>query len=127
MKRFNLVILMFMMLLAAGLTLAVGLTFAATQFAWDAPTTNADGSPLTDLAGYKVYTCAKNVGQTNCNLATGTKIADVTAPATTSPIPQGQGYAFVTAVDTTGNESAPSNVIFFDLVGPNSPTNMRTQ
>lgn len=22
---------------------------------WDAPTTNADGTPLTDLAGYKVY------------------------------------------------------------------------
>jgi ABC-type glycerol-3-phosphate transport system substrate-binding protein len=22
---------------------------------WDAPTTNVDGTPLTDLAGYKVY------------------------------------------------------------------------
>ena len=25
------------------------------RLAWDAPTTNVDGSPLTDLAGYKVY------------------------------------------------------------------------
>ncbi len=127
MKHFDLIVLFCLMLLGAMTVIGVGLASAATQFAWDAPTTNADGSPLTDLAGYKVYTCAKSVGQTNCNLATGTKIADVTAPATTSPIPQGQGYAFVTAVDTSGNESAPSNVVFFDLVGPNSPTNMRTQ
>jgi hypothetical protein len=25
------------------------------SFSWDAPTTNEDGSPLTDLAGYTVY------------------------------------------------------------------------
>src|SRR4030067_1427045 len=26
-----------------------------TMLTWDAPTTNTDGSPLTDLAGYKIY------------------------------------------------------------------------
>ncbi len=30
--------------------------FAGTiTLAWDAPTTNTDGTPLTDLAGYKIY------------------------------------------------------------------------
>ena len=28
---------------------------AEVTLSWDPPTTNADGTPLTDLAGYKVY------------------------------------------------------------------------
>src|SRR4030042_1896878 len=38
------------------LFLLVGSAFAVDfTLSWDAPTTNADGTPLTDLAGYKVY------------------------------------------------------------------------
>ena len=32
-----------------------GVEAASLHLRWDAPTTNAGGSPLTDLAGYIVY------------------------------------------------------------------------
>ena len=41
-------------LLSAGLLIALPYQ-PKTTLTWNAPTTNIDGSPLTDLAGYKVY------------------------------------------------------------------------
>ncbi|HZX49313.1 MAG TPA: fibronectin type III domain-containing protein, partial [Nitrospirota bacterium] len=40
---------------------------------WDPPTTNSDGSPLTDLAGYKVY-----YGPTSGNYSAVIDVANVT-------------------------------------------------
>ena len=45
-------------LIGIGLLLALPATAAEAGFldlAWDAPTTNADGTSLTDLTGYRVY------------------------------------------------------------------------
>jgi hypothetical protein len=82
---------------------------------WDAPTTNADGSRLTDLAGYQVY-----LGQTT-PACPGTPFQTVPSPTTTpgagqsvshrvSGLSAGISYVVrVTAVDTSGNESACSN------------------
>jgi hypothetical protein len=81
----------------------------SVQLAWDAPTTNADGTPLTDLAGYKlyygsisgIYTVVINVGN-----------------QTTYTVPDlgdGQTYYFaVTAYDTMGNESELSEELRYD-------------
>src|SRR3989475_802293 len=79
---------------------------------WTAPTTNVDGSPLTDLASYRVYFGLSNPP------CPGSSYSQV-ASSTPSPAP-GQTvtarltglstgslyYVAVTAVDTNGNESA---------------------
>jgi hypothetical protein len=71
---------------------------------WVAPTTNADGSPLTDLAGFRVH-----YGTVPGIYATVVTIAD---PLATSyriePLPPGTYFVIVTAFDTSGNESADS-------------------
>jgi hypothetical protein len=82
---------------------------------WDAPTTNADGSELDDLAGYKVYfgyssrnytefidigmpPCQKNDGKTTCTY-------------TLTSIPANIYFFAVTAYDTSGNMSTYSNEV----------------
>jgi len=78
----------------------------SVTLSWQAPTTNEDGTALSDLAGYRVYygtsTSAMNenitVGAyTSCNIGN---------------LFSGETYYFaVTAYDTSGNESSYSNVI----------------
>ena len=75
--------------------------------AWEAPTTNADGSPLTDLAGYKFY----------YGISSGVftyESALITKPEFTTPLlPQGTYYFAVKAFDTHGNASAFSSTSGF--------------
>src|SRR5438874_11168599 len=81
---------------------------------WTSPTTNSDGSPLTDLASYRVYY------STASSPCPGSSFFQVASP-TSSPSPNttvsfrltglsaGTLYnVSVTAVDTNGNESACS-------------------
>ncbi|MFZ5470007.1 MAG: hypothetical protein ACOZIN_11280 [Myxococcota bacterium] len=72
---------------------------------WDPPTTSADGTPLTDLAGYKLY-----YGSTP---GTYTNVIDIRDPSATGYVveglTQGPWYFAVTAYDTSGNESGHSN------------------
>src|SRR5713101_4896805 len=107
-----------------GLGLALGGILLATNPAsagildatWTAPTTNTDGSPLTDLASYRVY---YGTGSAPCP---GPSFYPV-ASSTSSP-PPNQTVSFrltglstgttyfvaITAVDTGGMESACSSV-----------------
>jgi len=75
--------------------------------AWDAPTANADGTPLTDLAGYKVYygtTAGGPYG--NSRDAGNATTYDLTG------LTQGTTYYIVaTAYDTSGNESVYSDEV----------------
>ena len=73
------------------------------------PQTNADGTPLKDLAGFRVhygrergkYTDVVDVGRsTTCSLQS---------------LPCGRFYFAVTAYDTSGNESKPSNEVWKDV------------
>ncbi len=74
---------------------------------WDIPTNNVDGSPMTDLAGFRVHygTASQNyveVVEVN-DATTGSKLIEDLEPAT---------YFFaVTAVDLAGNESATSEEV----------------
>jgi len=71
---------------------------------WDPPTTNTDGTPLTDLAGYKVY-----FGITSQNYSHTMDVGNVTV-YTVGNLTEGLVYYFaVTAYDTSGNESEYSN------------------
>jgi hypothetical protein len=91
---------------------------------WTAPTANEDGTPLTDLAGYRLYRCATSP----CTRAVGTLIGTVAAPATTFSIPHSsQGFLTVTAFDTSGNESAESNSVPFDVLAPGPASGLTVQ
>ncbi|MEM8767352.1 MAG: LamG-like jellyroll fold domain-containing protein, partial [Pseudomonadota bacterium] len=73
---------------------------------WQAPTENVDGSPLTDLAGYRIYygTDSRSYGNTVEVSDPGSTEASFTAPS-------GDYYVTMTALDAEGNESAYSNEI----------------
>jgi len=92
------------------------------QLAWVAPSTNADGTPLHDLAGYKLhydttgrgsdsshhYANEKDIGMASCS---GTACQyDLSGLGATAGVPL---YVTVTAYDhaTPPNESAFSNEI----------------
>ncbi len=76
------------------------------NLAWDAPTTNVDGTPLTDLAGYKVY-----VGTAPGTYGTSGNVGNVTTYIL-SGLTSGQTYYIaVTAYDSDNNESDYSNEV----------------
>jgi hypothetical protein len=85
-----------------------GETYAVT-LSWDAPTTNADGTPLGDLAGYKVYD-----GGSAGSYTMSTDVGNVTT-ATLEGYPEGTYYFTVVAYDTSGNESDYSNEVVATL------------
>lgn len=85
--------------------------------AWDAPTTNADGTPLTDLKGYKLY-----YGPESGNYTQSIDVGNVTEYKVVS-LPDGPYYFVVTAYDTGGNEGDYSNEVntVLDTVPPGNP------
>jgi hypothetical protein len=88
---------------------------------WDAPTENEDGSPLTDLAGYRVYW-----GETS---ATYTVVSDliVETTDTVSITNRNDAYLAVTALDTSGNESDFSEELHWVGNVPARPMNLRIE
>ena len=78
---------------------------------WDPPTTNTDGTSLTDLAGYKVY-----YGTTSGNYTASTDVGNVTT-YTVSDLPPQVYYFAITAYDTVGNESDYSNEAYKTISG----------
>src|SRR6266849_6837678 len=97
----------------------LSLAFAATpaqaaqvQLAWDAPT-QANGTPVPNLAGYKLYYGSQS-GQYQTTVPVG-----MTTTYTVTNLSAGQTYYFaVKAYDSTGTESAFSNEVSVTL-----PTN----
>ena len=73
---------------------------------WAPPSTNIDGTGLTDLAGYRIHY--------GTSIGTYPSTIDVNTPAITSfvveNLPAGNYFFVVTAYDTSGNESPFSNV-----------------
>jgi hypothetical protein len=79
-------------------------TTASVHLSWQPPTTNTDGTALTDLAGYRVYY--------GTSPTTRTKIANVASPGVASHLIENLGtgtwYFTVTAYNTSGLESEDS-------------------
>lgn len=73
---------------------------------WTAPTTNSDGTPLTDLAGYYIYYGSSDGAFTHT--------VNVTSPATVSYVvtnlSSGTWYFAISAYTNTGLVSPQSNV-----------------
>jgi hypothetical protein len=87
---------------AAALSTAGG----AATLTWQPPATNVDGSPLTDLAAFKVYW-----GTTPGAYPYFVQVTNVAAPThTVSGLGPGTWYFVVTALNASGGESAYSNV-----------------
>ncbi len=81
---------------------------------WTIPTTNTDGSPLTNLAGFDIYY--------GSNPSSLTNIINVPNPSQdgymVSNLTNGTWYFAVTAYTTSGTQSAPSNVVDKAIPGP---------
>lgn len=85
-----------------------GTTNTASGFAslaWNAPTTNTDGTSLMDLAGYKVY-----YGPSSGNYTKSIDVGNITS-YTLNNLSTGTYYIAVTAYDTAGIESGYSNEV----------------
>ena len=83
---------------------SIAVTAGGLTVTWRAPTENTDGSPLTDLAAFKIY-AGKRPGKYN-------KVFDVADPEATSynvPLDPGDYRVVMTAIDADGNESEFSN------------------
>lgn len=79
---------------------------------WDAPTQDAEGRPLEDLAGYRLYysTSLPPSGPEGMRLE-----LDLETRATVSGIPAGRYYFAVTAIDAVGNESDLSDPLEVEI------------
>ena len=79
----------------------------SATLSWLPPTTNTDGSPLTNLAGFKIYW-----GTVSGNYSSSTTVmnAGLTAYVVTNLTPNTY-YFTVTALNSTGTESVFSNVV----------------
>ena len=73
------------------------------SLAWNAPTTYEDGTPITDLAGFKVY-----YGTSSGVYSTVIDVQNVTS-YTTPTLAPGTYYFAVTCYDSCGSESVFSN------------------
>ncbi|GAB4388020.1 MAG: hypothetical protein Kow0025_04890 [Thermodesulfovibrionales bacterium] len=78
----------------------------SVSLAWTAPASNTDGSPLFDLAGYKVY-----YGTSSGNYSQSRDAGNVSTYQLTGLIAGSTYYIVVTAYNSTGAESGYSNEI----------------
>ena len=89
---------------------------------WTAPTTNVDGTPLTDLAGFKVYW-----GNVSGNYSYNKDVGNVVTYSLTG-LGKGTWFFAVTAYDTSGNASVYSNEVKKNItVNPSPPTGCSVQ
>src|SRR5262249_2724623 len=81
-------------------------TTGSATLGWSAPTTNSDGTPLTDLSGYLVQ-----YGNSPTLLSQRMDIQNPSATsATASGLGSGPWYFAVVAYSASGSQSAASNV-----------------
>ncbi len=73
---------------------------------WVPPTENVDGSPLTDLAGYRIY-----YGEQSRAYTEELAVSDAAATGQNVELRSGSYYFAMTALDADGNESAYSNEV----------------
>lgn len=102
-------------------------TVQKTTLSWDAVTLNVDGTPATDLAGYKIYWATTSGGYINTNMKSVGNVTTVNIQTIAGQL-KGTYYFVATAYDTAGNESNFSNEVsasFF--VGKAAPKNMVIQ
>ena len=101
------------MIMALTLLLLAGSAKAASMnLGWDAVTTNADGTALTDLAGYRLFQFSSSMlAMTTAQAMTSGTVIKTTLPSaglttTVANLTAGSQYYFrLAAYDTAGNQS----------------------
>ena len=87
-------------------TASVLVTAGGTTISWQAPTENVDGSPLEDLATYRIY-----AGTESQRYDQQFEVSDPRANSYFVPLTRGDYHIAMTAVDADGNESGYSNEV----------------
>jgi hypothetical protein len=107
-------LLLTVFILAAMAASGASVEAASISVTWNAPSTNADGSRLTDLAAYRIYlgtsspACPSGSFHT-VSSSTTTPASGETVSASIAALTAGTTYfARVTAIDSNGNQSACS-------------------
>ena len=97
------------------------------ELTWNAPTTNEDGSPLTDLGGYRIYygVTTKGVSERPSEFLYDKNIdVENVLDYIIGPLPIQSTtttyYFSITAYDTQNNESKFSNEVFITIAKGNS-------
>lgn len=113
-------------------THVVGINAAAT---WDAPTTNTDGSTLTDLAGFTIVATDNGSGINPDDPANILNSMDVNDPNATEaplisligPLGDGEYRLWINAFDVNGNYGPYSDkvVVKLDSLAPSNPLNLQ--
>jgi hypothetical protein len=106
MRTQKLLVTMAATLLLISAAMAPSTQAAQLQLSWSAPTANADGTPLADLASYNVYRC-EGAG---CVPVLLRNVGNVTTYTDTGLLENTLYRYQVTALDTSGNESDGSNI-----------------
>ena len=104
-------------LLMAVIPMAAEKAYSATTIAWTAPTTNNDGSPLTDLAGYNLY-----YGTSSGNYTNTVRVGNATTY--TLNLAAGSYYFVATAYNSLGVESSDSNQVVKTVLADTTPPNV---
>jgi hypothetical protein len=97
--------LIFLTLLILILPMSVENACSSITLHWTAPTTNTDGSPLTDLAGYRLY-----YGNSSGSYSHYIPL-DTETTYTFTSLDNGTYYFVVTALNSLGVESNTSNQV----------------
>ena len=105
---------------------------AAPSLTWTAPTTNVDGSPLVDLAGYEAAAAAPTADLNTGGFPATTLKVDASTRAVPlasllTSVPDGDYSLWVRALDTSKNPSTWAGPIAHrkDTLPPGPPTNPR--
>ena len=98
----------------AAIPMAAEEAYSATTLTWTAPTTNTDGSPLTDLSGYNLY-----YGTSSGNYTNTIHVGNATTY--TLNLSVGSYYFVATAYNSLGVESADSNEIMKAVLADTTP------
>lgn len=126
-------------ILSIALLVLLTVSFAPAQvqagqaiLSWTAPTTNEDGTPLTDLAGYNVYAGKVSRGQQEVVLLTiypvKEEVNGIATTYTVKGLSDGTWYFSVTAYNSKGTESAYSNEVNKVIINaPSKPTGCTVQ
>jgi hypothetical protein len=85
---------------------ATGRTPGTVTLNWTPPTSNEDGSPLTDLAGFRVY-----YGQTPGAWEKQLDVPAAVASLELQGLATGSWYFVVTSYNATGAESVPTGIV----------------
>jgi hypothetical protein len=95
----------FMFTIVFSFDASVAFPYSVT-LSWDAPLKNANGTPLTDLAGYNLY-----YGKQHLNYESKIRVGNVKEYTITNLAKDVNYYCAVTAYDSSGNESSYSDEV----------------